>query len=76
MKIVKKSMPNSAGASATGGAAIADRFKLDAVAPQTAQRTVNQKAALWALIFGFIALTVTGILTYVLYDHWQFLMPR
>ena len=59
-----------------GGVAIADRFRLDvpAAAAPTAG-TVSRKAATVAFIFGLIALAVSGILVFMLYKHWEFLMP-
>lgn len=74
---IKKPMkvkPMGAGAPASaGGAAIADRFKLDMTA-QPAQPT-NDKGTTVAGAFGLIALAVVGILTYILWKHWEFLMP-
>lgn len=69
--------PAAAPASA-GGATIADRFKLEPTASAAAPvvgGTVNKTAALIALIAAFAALAVAGVLTFVLYQHWQFLMP-
>ncbi len=62
---------------ASGGATIADRFKLEpasAAAPAKGG-TVNKTAALIALLAAFAALVVSGALTFILYQHWQFLMP-
>ena len=69
--VVKK--PEGA-APAAGGAAIADRFKLAPTEPVQGA-TVSKKAAMWALIAGILAFIASGILTYVLYQHWEFLMP-
>lgn len=58
----------------TGGATIADRFKLDV--PEAGAKkggTVGKKAATVALVFGLIALGVAGVLTFILYQHWEFL---
>lgn len=63
----------AAPAPATGGATIADRFKLDAVAP--AAPAVSKTATLAAFIAAFIALAASGVLVFVLYKHWKFLMP-
>ena len=60
----------------SGGAAIADRFRLDPVnnsAPVAG--TVSRRAAMWAFIAGLISLAVVGILTFILYKHWEYLMP-
>jgi len=59
-------------APATGGATIADRFKLDMPDPD-AQKPAAGKATLFAVIAGLAALAVAGILTFVIYQHWEFL---
>ena len=69
--VVKK--PEGA-APSSGGAAIADRFKLAPTEPIQGA-TVNKKAAMWALIAGVVAFVASGILVYILYQHWEFLMP-
>lgn len=59
----------------SGGAAIADRFRLDATpGPSAKNGTISRKAAQAALIAGFVCLALAGILTYMLYDHWSYLM--
>ena len=65
---IKKNNSNS-------GAAIADRFKLAPAAPVDQVGSVNKKAAMWALVAGLLSLAVSGILVYILYQHWEFLMP-
>ena len=78
MKIKKpKTIKAPTGAEGSGGAAIADRFKLDPVASTEASRTgtVNKKAAATALIFGLVALAVTATLAVTIYKHWEYLMP-
>lgn len=78
MKIKKpKTIKAPTSAEGAGGAAIADRFKLDPGAGAAASRggTVNKKAAATALIFGLIALAVTVALTVTIYKHWEYLMP-
>ncbi|MGN0854710.1 MAG: hypothetical protein ACI4R9_04235 [Kiritimatiellia bacterium] len=75
MKIKKsKFTPASAG---TGGAAIADRFKLDpsATGPAYKGPTTGKTAATCALVAGIISFGLIGILTFVLYSHWEYLMP-
>ena len=57
------------------GPAIADRLKLETPAEVPAGSTVGKKSATYALVFGVAALAVVGILTYILYSHWKFLMP-
>jgi len=79
-KPIKVTAPKTASAEAAeasaapGGATIADRFKLDAPDP-AAKKSAGGPAATVAAIAGLIALAVVGILTYVLWQHWEFLMP-
>ena len=76
MKIKKPIKATAADASApTGGATIADRFKLEPTAGKKSRGTVNKTAALVALLAAFAGLVVSGILTYILYNHWDYLMP-
>ena len=74
-KPMKVNVPAPAAASPAGGSAtIADRFKLEpvqAAAPKGG--TVNKTAALIALVAAFIALVASGALTFMLYQHWEFL---
>ena len=72
IKVKPTGSPQPAGAPASGGAAIADRFKLDA---PVAQKASTGKATSFAVAAGLIALAVAGILTYILWQHWEFLMP-
>ena len=73
---IKKPMPvqapPAASPAAPGGATIADRFKLENVAPAPA-RTVNKTATIIALVAAAIALGVSGILTFNLYQSLEFL---
>ena len=76
---IKKPMKAPAEASAaaaptTGGATIADRFKLDMTEP-TAKKVAGGPATTIAAVAGLLALAVAGILTYILWQHWEFLMP-
>lgn len=57
---------------APGGATIADRFKLDLTDPSLKKAPAG-KGALFAVIAGVLALGVSGILTYIIWQHWQFL---
>ena len=61
-------------APAAGGATIANRFKLDMTEPAK-KPAASSKATTVAGVAGIIALIVAGILTYILYQHWEFLMP-
>ena len=74
---IKKNLNSSATeAAAPGGAAIASRLRLDAPDPEAVRRAAAAaKGTKVALIFGLIAAIVAGILTYMLYQHWEFLMP-
>ena len=75
MKIKKPMTVKTQGTESSGGAAIADRFKLDPV-DTTASRSgyVSKKSAGTALVFGLIALAITIALTWTIYKHWEFLM--
>jgi len=57
---------------ATGGATIADRFKLDLTDPSAARPSAG-KGTVVALVAGLLALAVAGVLVFVIYDHWKFL---
>jgi len=66
-------MPADAAAPKTG-ATIADRFKLDAPDPAAAKgATSSKKATQFALTAALVALAVAGLLTFILYQHWEFL---
>ena len=56
----------------TGGATIADRFKLDLQDPN-AKKASAGTGTLVAVIAAFVALALAGILTFVIYQHWEFL---
>ena len=76
---IKKPMKAPAPASdaavpAAGGATIADRFKLDMTEP-TKKPAAGGPASTIAAVAGLLALAVAGILTYILWQHWEFLMP-
>ena len=72
-KTMKVTSVKKPGAAASGGAAISDRFKLDAPPPQKA--TASGPAMKAAAIAGLLGLAVAGTLTFVLWKHWEFLMP-
>jgi len=76
IKKTVKSAPEmvSVGVPAPGGATIADRFKLDMPDP-SAKKSSGGPAATAAAIVGFVALGAVGVLTYLLYQHWEYLMP-
>lgn len=62
----------TAAAPVAGGATIADRFKLDLQDP-SAKKAKTGVGTLVAVIAGFAALAVAGILAFVIYQHWEFL---
>ncbi|MBR2065607.1 MAG: hypothetical protein IJ983_00800 [Kiritimatiellae bacterium] len=57
-------------AGAPGGATIADRFKLDAPVQKQAPKGTTA-----VFICALISLGVVGVLAYMLWKHWEFLMP-
>ena len=59
-------------APAAGGATIADRFKLDLTDPNAKKASVGV-GTMCAVIAGVLALAAAGFLTFILYQHWQFL---
>lgn len=66
----------SAGSAAPSRAAISDRFKLETLGTGAEKpAVVGRTPALVALIAGLLALTVSGLLTFILWKHWEFLMP-
>lgn len=74
-KPMKAPVPASdAAVPAAGGATIADRFKLDMTEPEK-KPAVSSTASTVAAVAGLLALAVAGILTYILWQHWEFLMP-
>ncbi|MCR5413411.1 MAG: hypothetical protein K6F50_01625 [Kiritimatiellae bacterium] len=56
-----------------GGAAIADRFKIDAAPAAPKGATVSRTAAGVALAFGAIALAALGLLVFMLYQHLSYM---
>ena len=55
----------------TGGATIAERFKLDAPDPNA--KTSSGKGGAVTLAVALAALAVAGVLTFILFQHWEFL---
>ena len=55
------------------GATIADRFKLETIEADAKKGSVGKKAATIALVVGLAALAVVGVLTFILFQHWDFL---
>lgn len=56
---------------ATGGAAIADRLRLDIPDPNA--KKGSDKGSTAAVIVGLVALAVAGVVAFMLYNHLQFL---
>ena len=56
---------------APGGATIADRFKLDTPPPVK----TGGKGTVITFFAALISLAVSAVLTYMLWKHWEFLMP-
>jgi cytochrome c-type biogenesis protein CcmH/NrfG len=59
-------------AATTGGATIADRFKLDMPDPNAAKPKAGKMAAV-TLVVALVALAIAGVLAFVMYQHWEFL---
>jgi hypothetical protein len=55
-----------------GGAIIADRFKLDIPDP-SANKPKGGKLAAVTLVVALAAMAVAGVLTFIMYQHWEFL---
>lgn len=55
----------------TGGATIADRFKLDVPDPNA--KKSGGKGSAVTLAAAIAALAVAGVLTFILFQHWEFL---
>ena len=58
-------------APAAGGATIADRFKLDMPDPNA--KKASGVGTTIAVVAGLLALAVAGVLTFIIYQHWQYL---
>ena len=67
---VKDAIAKALEEAAAGGATIADRFKLDAPVQKQAPKGTTA-----VFICALIALGVVGVLAYMLWKHWEFLMP-
>ena len=65
---------NNGAAPAEGSVAINDRLRLNTT-PVATTGLVSAKATKYAFVAALVALAVTGVLTYILYKHWEFLMP-
>lgn len=57
---------------APGGAAIADRLRLDVPDPNAKKSSGGASTS--AVVVGLLGLAVAGFLTYMLWQHWDFLM--
>jgi hypothetical protein len=65
--------PMTADASAPASATIADRFRLDVPEEGAKKKSSGGVASTIAVLAGVAALVVAGILTFVIYQHWEFL---
>ena len=70
MKAQKPTAEPAEAAPSSGSAVLADRFKLDLQDPN-AKRGSAGPATTVAAVAGLIALAVAGILTFVIYQHWE-----
>ena len=68
-----KAPASPAAPAATGGAAMASRLRLDAPDPAAA-KSAPVGGVVPAFAAALVALVVSGILTYMLWKHWEFLM--
>ena len=59
-------------APAPGGATIADRFKLDLQDPNAKKASAGVGTVI-AVVTAVLALAAAGLLTFTLYQHWEFL---
>ena len=74
--VMADSMPAADGVAempaSPAAATIADRFKFDAPDPN-AKKAASGAGATVAAIAGLVALAVVGVLTFTLFQHWEFL---
>ena len=73
IKTAPKPEEPTADVAPVGSAAIADRFKLDLQDPSEKKSSSGGVAGTIAAVAGFLALGVAGILTFIIYQHWEFL---
>ena len=71
-KKISKTQESEPVAAPEGSAVIADRFKLDAPDPSAAKAKGGKLAAV-TLVVALVALAVSGVLTFIIYQHWEFL---
>ena len=70
MKIKKTVLKNSPGAKPAASAASGANASLAA-----RNGTIGKRAVATTFVFALIALFVSGTLVYIMYRHWEFLMP-
>ena len=63
----------AAAPASTGGATIADRFKLDVPAKPVKSGGASAAGSSIAFFVALAGLALAGILTFVIYQHWEFL---
>ena len=72
LKTISKTQEAEPVAAPEGSAVIADRFKLDVQDPSAAKPKSGKLAAV-TLVVALVALAVSGALTFIIYQHWEFL---
>ena len=72
MKLKKTSVPSAA----PGGAAIAERFRLDADSRAGKNDGPSKASATTAFVFGFIALVIMAVITCMMYVNWSVIGPQ
>ena len=70
MKAPKPSSESAETVPSSGSAVLADRFKLDLQDPNSKRGSAGPATTV-AAVAGLIALAVAGILTFVIYQHWE-----
>jgi len=70
---IKKTMKVKGAGGGSGNGAVADRFRLDA--PPPVKASAGGPATTVAFVAGLLGLAAVGILTYVIFKHWEFLKP-
>lgn len=73
IKTIKIKRP-AGGVSTAGGATIASRLQLN-TEPVPTVAEYGGKSTTCAVIAAVLALIVAGVLTYIIWKHWEFLMP-
>jgi hypothetical protein len=72
MKIKKQMTVKAPGGNASGGATIADRFKIEPAANKSSSGGASSTATKVAFFAGFLALCAVGGLAWFAYQHAEF----